>query len=92
VCTRGAGRDGEEFVEGQDSRLAAFPTCTVSILRPEGIMGGLSDTFLSLVEFWRAGVICAGLGLICVNFSTPFVDAFLRHDGRLCESDRFGSD
>ena len=29
VGARGAGRDGEEFVEGEDAGFAAFPACGV---------------------------------------------------------------
>jgi len=84
-CTR---LDCEEFVKGEDARLAAFPAWNVKLanLAQLSKTGSGCVTFLPLVEDRWAGVVDALFVLILVRLATAFMNALLRHDCYILES------
>lgn len=92
--TRG---NAEEFIEGENAGLATFPTWEAVLELPSTCRKECGKvwaydfpnlnktsgmhTFCSLVEFRRARVIGAGLGLIREGLTTALVYAFGGHGG-----------
>jgi hypothetical protein len=76
-----AGRDGEEFIEGEDAGLTACPSFCCGLL--EGILEQMAVfilyTFLAFVEDGWARMVDARLVRVSEQLAAGFVNAFLRH-------------